>query len=918
MELYQRELEEMPPELLKFTMDEATRMPFEEKTRPSPYGIWNRNAAQLFVGRAKELDTLEHLYQKGGVVLITGEIGAGKTQFIRHFNSVLVDQPRQFFISCRSEESSLPLQPLINLFREYITREDLDLLDKNLLNSLSVLIPDIIRNTSSVQSTKDWASREARMALFEAIHQLFITASRSSKILLILDDIHWSDLDTLEVLMYLARNKFFEKHGFAIFTTRTEIQNPQISNILLPESHQFTIPRITLGALSKNETGELARIILGDRPSEAFIQKLLKATGGNPLFITETLQSILDSPENLIAEKQENIPLAESVTAIILEKEENLSEIARDVLSAAAMCGMEFRYDILDQMRFCEPVELIHSLEELEEKRFIVPISSSGSAGLYSFIHSLIRDSLISRLSQARQCRLHEQIAKAMSTLKGTQNNRLANIIARHYESAGKPIHAFQYWVKAGQYARGLFSIQETFNAFEKADRIRRDFGQSIADDDLYDLYSEWGDLAYNVMDISAMDECYSAMYSAGEQTDNSMLIGAALSGKALPAILSFEVEKAMVLLEQSIQILDRTDNLYERITARSRKGIVLSTTLQNDKAIEFYQQAIDLGKGLPSQVVRQAVTLVQYQLSVLYCLMGWPEKAKATGKQGLRNAYLLISRPTVQSNVHMALAMAAYYAGNFTEAQDYIRHGLKIAETLQNQRTTTLIQIIQARIHFHNGRIDLAWNLAKKYLRVAEDNDHFENMSEAHGVRGDVFTILHNFPQAIHEYKMGCEHVAGSYPGMNCYYRLGYVTARNGDIESGLKILEEVIELSKQAGFFSITLPARYLQAIIIKELGDPVQAQEIIDEVQEEARVRGLSMIVFMESLQQEENICQNVDTSLAEMIISNLLREPEFSSGSWLELFAQKLVQIPAKSGRFDLQYFLQFLQSIKIRK
>ncbi len=332
-----------------------------------------------------------------------------------------------------------------------------------------------------------------------------------------------------------------------------------MQNLLIPDRNHYSIPRIILGALAKNEINKLARYILGQEPTDEFLRNLQKATGGNPLFIVETLNSLMISSNNAALIQQSDIPLAENLFLIIREKEKSLSDPAREVLLAAAVCGMEFRYEILEHMHFCEPALLVRCLEELEEKRFIQPTSSFDSIGQYSFIHSLIRDSIISRLSQARQCQLHKQIAEAMSLRKGVMQNRQASIIARHFEAADKPISAFKYWVKAGQYARGLFSINETYSAFEKANGIRLNFGQSIPEEDLYELYSEWGDMAYNVMDLPMMNECYAAMYEAGEQNNDLLLIGAGLSGIALPAVFNLEIDRALVLLEQSIHILSET-----------------------------------------------------------------------------------------------------------------------------------------------------------------------------------------------------------------------------------------------------------------------------------------------------------------------------------------------------------------------
>ncbi len=216
--------------------------------------------------------------------------------------------------------------------------------------------------------------------------------------------------------------------------------------------------------------------------------------------------------------------------------------------------------------------------------------------------------------------------------MRGLQANRQARTIARHFEIASKPILAFPFWIKAGQYARGLFSTSEAYSAYHHANTIQINHNQTIPEEDLYDLFFDWGDLAYSLMDIPALEECYTAMYESGIETNSQLLIGAGLSGLALPAFFKLELEKALVFMEQSISTLDRTNNLFEKIQVRYRYGMILSTAGQNTKAIELVEDAIKMGEGIQNQKIRQIVTMVQSYLSLLYCLMGLPMKAKEIG----------------------------------------------------------------------------------------------------------------------------------------------------------------------------------------------------------------------------------------------------------------------------------------------
>lgn len=915
-DLYKRELDSDPPEFVKFAKEDISRSLFDDHIRVQPLENVNKPMnPHVFVGRVAELEKMEKAYSEGTFILVSGEIGSGKTRLVQQFYNSLIEKPRLLLITCQEEDSALPLQPLIRVLRNELSHEALESFDPRWLKPLSVLIPDIVGKTGQNHVGFEIASNEGRKELFEVLYQLFRTFSRDSRTLIVLDDIQWCDMDTLEALMYIIHKEYFKDHGFLIFSTRTEIINPKVHDLLFEQKDHLKLPRIKLGPLLKKDMVQLMELTTGQVPADNLIDRMYRATGGNPLFIHETLNAILNTSPDLLAFESENLPLGKYLSDIFIEKENNLTAPAREVLSVAAVYGMDFQFGVLEQIPILDPIDLLKSLEELEEKHFIHPVKNGGNPGQYAFNHSLIRDSLVSRLSPARLCYLHEKIADALSLHKGSPTNKQSSSIARHYDAAGKPILAFRYWVKAGQYARRLFSVHEAYNAFEKANSIRINYGQDIQTSDLYELFSIWGDLAFNLMDVNALRESYEGMYESGMLVNNPLLIGAGLSGMALAMIFSLEIEKAVTMLEYSIQILDTTDNQYEKIQARSRLGMALSTRLQNDKAIKLYAKAIDLGKDESNPMIRQAVITVQYQLAVLYCLMGWPEKARLTGQQGLRNAFLLISHPTAQSNIHLCLAMAAYYGGQFVEAENQVRLCLKSTESLPNPRTSSLAQIIQARIFYHMGRYDKAWELATHVLGIATEKGYYENISEAHCVRGDVYFGIKDFKSAIEEYSFGSEQMMGTFPGLNCLYRMGYSLTRMGEITKGSEILEKCVSITREAKFAAICLPARHLQACLLDEMGEVDEARKIDEEVFRLAAERKISLAIFPETNEQRKLIFDSMDNNMAEITFGNLIHIHGIRPGPWIDIFISKLEAVQIGDNPFDKQRFILFMTKLK---
>ena len=917
-DLYQREFEEIPPEILELTIKDTAQPPTMDTRKKQLPGKTGGSTASGFIGRSNELEQMEKYYIEGGVVFVMGEGGSGKTHFVRHFCSSLKAKQRTFYVTCHEDEVNQPLQPFINLIRNYFKQEDFESLNGFSQNILSLIIPGFTQKNKSTSVLEDIPLETSRESLFEAIYQILKQSIRGNRAILVLENIHWIDSDSVDALKYLSRSGFFRDTAFLILTSRSEI--PDITSRFLSQDvdKQKLIPRINIKPFTLVDTGVMSRNMIGSEPEPAFVKKLLTSTGGNPLLIRETLSAILESEENYSSLDIKKIQISEKLTTIIEEKEEILDRQSRDILGAAAVCGMEFHYDILEFLDICPKKDLVRILEELDSKQFIHPLANNEGIGRYSFNHSFFRDSLLTHLSPGRLCYLNEQIARAKIKLRGNQSRRQASVIARHFEMGGKPLEAFQYWIKAAQSARELLSREEVNFAFSKANKIRLEFGELISEDDLYTLFSEWGDMAYNLMDLSSMSECFTNMYEAGLQIDSHLLMGVGLSGMGLSCFYKSDVERALVFLDEGIQIINKTDNQLEKIRCRYWFAMTLSTAGFNVRAIELLNEANILGEALNNQKIREVVALVQDFSSLLCSTLGMLSQAVEYGKAALRNSYLLVSKHSAHPGAFTTLALAEYYSGRFSESMKYINQSKKIIITHRNPRILAYISIIESRLNTLQGRLDSGWDLATVAMQLAADNEYIEISSGAHCLRGDIFLTLHTYDKAIDEYKLGFDIMPGAHSGLDNYYRLGFATAMNGDLEAGLQILKSAIEQAEKNQLGSIFIPARYLYAQLLESNGQFDEAKGMYENVINDAQSRGFSLITIPGSIPRVRYLWDTLENSLAEQVISNLYSKGVIQPGEWIERLIANAKKNHMYSEKFDDGRFFQFLRNIPVEK
>ena len=215
----------------------------------------------------------------------------------------------------------------------------------------------------------------------------------------------------------------------------------------------------------------------------------------------------------------------------------------------------------------------------------------------YAFIHDTIREALLLELGIARRRLIHLRVARALEARLGQEVDRQAAILANHFEQGGEPLAAYQYWIRAGENARRLFSRSEASMAYQRAERILTKIKDVLSDRQIYQLYAGWSEIADDVGDLPTMHRVYTTLVQIGGQRRSSFLVGSGLSGLGKAYFLGGNLDQATENLEKALVYLAQTEDLYERIEGYSRSGLLLAMQNQHLKAIQALETAVDLGK---------------------------------------------------------------------------------------------------------------------------------------------------------------------------------------------------------------------------------------------------------------------------------------------------------------------------------
>ena len=348
------------------------------------------------VGRREEL---ARIARAGGVVLVTGEPGIGKSR--------LLDEVQH-------------LGPGPALYGRAFAAE--------MVRPYGVWI-DALRTRG-----RELPQETDRTRLFDAIVALLGDAA-----LVALDDLQWMDEGSAALLHYVARSPRAPRIVCAARADEID-DNPQVSRVVRELAREKRLTRVPLGPLSAEETVRLARAVF----RQADEGRVIAGSGGNPLFAIELSRAAADGA-----------PPA-SLSTLIAARLEQLDDTAGELVSWAAVMGRQFDVDVLGRATGMPAGEMLSALDKLERCAII----RAGGDRTYDFAHDLIRDVAYQAVSGPRRALAHAHISTALQAVHDP-DSLLAGDILHHASLGGHFPSAAEAAVRAGQRCLRMFAYAE-------------------------------------------------------------------------------------------------------------------------------------------------------------------------------------------------------------------------------------------------------------------------------------------------------------------------------------------------------------------------------------------------------------------------------------------------------------------------
>ncbi|MBL7524433.1 AAA family ATPase, partial [Frankia sp. CNm7] len=429
-----------------------------------------------FVGRERELELLRGAWHgaragRRGLVLLCGGPGIGKTRLAGELSREAHAGGTVLYAGCQ-EDPLVPYQPFVEALRQYVRGGHLDGARRRFgpgWGELARLIPELAHRGPGDGAPESDDPETRRYLMFEAVSALLTEACARAPVLLVLDDLHWADRSTLQLLRHVVRAPH-EAALLVVGSYRDLEVAPEhpLAELLADLRRDGLFERLPLEGLDSRGVETLIAAHTGQATPSALVRTVHAQTEGNPFFVEEVVRHLIETGVMFGREGRwgsaltpEQIGVPEGVKEVLARRLARLSQTCRGVLAQAAVLGRDFPFDLLVAMAELGEEPVIGALEEALGARLVV---EQEEGLVYAFTHALVRETLYGALSAPRRQRIHARAARAIEGAAASDPEARVAALALHYRLAGPtvdPAKGIDYSLRAGERARQLFAWDE-------------------------------------------------------------------------------------------------------------------------------------------------------------------------------------------------------------------------------------------------------------------------------------------------------------------------------------------------------------------------------------------------------------------------------------------------------------------------
>ncbi len=441
------------PALRALEADIIGHAPSVQRSRPASQAVaapaggfasGPRRGHGAFVGRQTELDQLTDAMAdvgagRGRLILISGEAGIGKTRLARELVDRATAAGALVAWGRGHEGRGAPaFWPWIQVVRSLDDSLDADELRSALGTGgaeLAQVVPDL-RDVLGEVSVPDSIDPEAlRFRFYEALTSLIVRVAERRPLVVVLDDVQWTDAPTLRLIEFLAAG--IRDHAVLVLATYrpNEVDGAHpLARTLAELARWDSTDSVPLSGLSVDDVTRLLASELDHDPDLDLSKAVHSRTEGNPFFVIELVRLMTGIPGagTDTVDLRRDVPTR--VRDVLRDRLSRLADGTNALLELAAVAGRDFDLRLLELGSGLPPDDVLLLLDGALASGLVT--ESPGADGDYRFSHALVQDALYGGLSSLRRSRLHGRVARAMEALYGADDDRASELAHHAFEAA--------------------------------------------------------------------------------------------------------------------------------------------------------------------------------------------------------------------------------------------------------------------------------------------------------------------------------------------------------------------------------------------------------------------------------------------------------------------------------------------------
>jgi len=823
-------------------------LPSPQLIVPSPRPIVAKEI-QL-IDRVEEMGVLRDAVDKavrgeGGVVFLYGEAGIGKTRLARELGAYArLRRMQVLYGRCPALFRMDGVPPYVlwkEVIKDYLeacTPEQLYRVIGFYPGEVSELVPELKQKFGAFPQSLPISPEHGRDRLFEAVSQFVTNISKEAPLLVVLDDLQWTDQSSLLLLHYLARGVYRESLLLfgAYRDTDVDDMHP-LSPVLTELNRERLLRSLPLKRMSLDDVSEMIKRILeqDDVPRE-FCGLVYEKTRGNPFFVEEVIKSL---QEEGIIYREENkwkikevsrIEFPKTVKGVIKARISRLDDECQNVLTMASFVGNDFSFEALCGVTGFEEDKLLEVMEKILKTGLVKERVIRGE-DVYSFADIIVRDVVHEEVSHLRHKKLHGVVGCALEKAYTKKIDEHLGELALHFLESGNKEKALDYFLKAGDKAAKVYANGEATSYFQSALRILEEKENTLREKG--PVLERLGDIKNIVGEYDACMKYWNEALLLWKQLQEKGNVSR-LHRKMANVLWEDigDTEKAKEQHEAALKILETEPESVELASLYEDMAHMYYRTGNEAKALSWAEKALELAKKLNDyEVIASAYASLGTVFSSLGDLEKGCECLERALKIALDHGYM---ETALRVYNNLPLALPSEESESMFECCE---KGYELAKKVGHVGMMSWIGVHLAWRYLNRGNINKALLLVEESVALDRKAANMPNLVFSLAGLGIVYQVLGEWDKSEQYYK----EVSSIFQKLHDYHSSiwnhflpGWLYFDKGEYAKARENFEEEYEIHEKAGAkYEKMYDSQYLIRSYI-ELEEIEKAQNLIDNLQ------------------------------------------------------------------------------------